>query len=185
MLDHEDIIKKVAEGDKSSFDRLFFMYYPKVRKFLSYFIKSAEDAEDLAQDIFVKLWKNRRSLAAINNADNYFFVASKNSALTWLKKNSINTVRIEEGYCIPDEVRTDLNYEAFEKEQLIRMMAEQMPEDRRRVFLMSRFEGLSNADIAERLGIKKKTVENHINRALKDLKGFKLLIFLLFIWVHS
>jgi RNA polymerase sigma-70 factor (ECF subfamily) len=82
----DNIMIRVAEGDRKAFDKLFFMYYPKVRNYLSHFIPSKEQTEDLAQDFFIKLWNNRTNLSAIKNPDSYFFVSSKNMALNYLKK---------------------------------------------------------------------------------------------------
>lgn len=79
----------------------------------------------------------------------------------------------------------DKDYEAFETELLIKLIADSMPSERRRIFYMSRYEGLTNSEIASRLGISKKTVENQINRALKELKKLRYFIFLLYLWVQA
>ena len=81
----DNIMKRIAEGDKTAFDKMFFMYYPKVQNYLSHFISSKEQSEDMAQDFFIKLWQNRQTLESIKNPDGYFFVSSKNMALNYLK----------------------------------------------------------------------------------------------------
>lgn len=181
----DNIMMRIAEGDKGAFDKMFFMYYPKVQNYLSHFIYSKEESEDMAQDFFIKLWNNRSRLVSIKNPDSYFFVSSKNMALNYLKKVKYDRVDIAECMDIPSGGAVDKEYEAFEAELLIRLIADNMPKERRRIFYMSRYDGLSNSDIALRLGISKKTVENQINRALKELKKFRIFIFFIYLWVQG
>lgn len=180
-----NIMTRIAEGDKSAFDKMFFMYYPKVQNYLSYFISSKEQSEDMAQDFFIKLWNNRSNLSSIKDPDSYFFISSKNMALNYLKKVRYSHVDIDDCVDIPSDIATDKEYEAFETELLVKLIADNMPSERRRIFYMSRYDGLTNSEIAAKLGISKKTVENQINRALKELKQLKVFIFLLYLWVHS
>lgn len=179
------MMKRVAEGDKTAFDRLFFMYYPKVQNYLCCFISSKEESEDMAQDFFIRLWKDRSRLVSIKNPDSYFFISSRNMALNYLKKVRYAKVDLNECVDIPSGGAVDKDYEAFETELLIKLIADSMPSERRRIFYMSRYEGLTNSEIASRLGISKKTVENQINRALKDLKKLRYFIFLLYLWVQA
>ena len=65
----ENMMKRVAEGDKMAFDKLFFMYYPKILNYLSHFISSKEQSEDMAQDFFINLWRNRHFLETVKNPD--------------------------------------------------------------------------------------------------------------------
>lgn len=180
----DNIMKRIAEGDKTAFDKMFFMYYPKVQNYLSHFIASKEQSEDMAQDFFIKLWQNRQTLESIKNPDGYFFVSSKNMALNYLKKVRYARVDMEDCMEIPSEIAADKEYEAFETELLVKLVADNMPSERRRIFYMSRYDGMTNSEIAAKLGISKKTVENQINRALKDLKKLRYFIFLLYLWVQ-
>lgn len=180
----DNIMMRIAEGDKNAFDKMFFMYYPKVQNYLSHFISSKEQAEDMAQDFFIKLWHNRHTLESIKNPDGYFFISSKNMALNYMKKVRHVNVDIEECLEIPSEIAADKEYEAFETGLLVKLIADSMPSERRRIFYMSRYDCLTNSEIAAKLGISKKTVENQINRALKDLKKLRYFIFLLYLWVQ-
>lgn len=181
----DNIMIRVAEGDRKAFDKLFFMYYPKVRNYLFHFIPSKEQTEDLAQDFFIKLWNNRINLSAIKNPDSYFFVSSKNMALNYLKKVKHCQVDIDRFPDIPSAMTADKDYEAFEAELVMKLLVDKLPEERRRIFCMSRFDGLTNSEIAQKLGISKKTVENQIYRALKELKKHSFYIFLLLLWVQQ
>lgn len=181
----ENMMKRVAEGDKMAFDKLFFMYYPKILNYLSHFISSKEQSEDMAQDFFINLWRNRHFLETVKNPDGYFFISSRNMALNYLKKVRYDSIDIDECLEIPSELAADKEYEAFETDLLVKLIADAMPAQRRRIFYMSRYDGLSNSEIASRLGISKKTVENQINRALKELRKLRYFIFLIYLWVQA
>lgn len=176
---------RIARGDKNAFDKMFYMYYPKVQNYLSHFIFSKEQSEDMAQDFFIKLWQNRQTLGSVKNVDGYFFVSAKNMALNYLKKVKHERVSLDDCVDIPAGISADKEYEAFETDLMVKLIADKMPFERRRIFYMSRYDGLSNSEIAMKLGISKKTVENQINRALKDLKQLKYIIFLLYLWVQN
>ena len=170
MLDGEkQIIKLVSQGDESAFRELFDYYYPKVLSFLEYYISSEEDVRDIAQNIFVKLWTTRDTLADIRSFGAYLFRLCRNGAIDYCRRHRIR-VSIPEDYEKPSGSALDEEYLARESRLRYQKCLRDMPERRREVFSLSREEGLSNDEISKRLGISKKTVENHINAALKELR---------------
>ena len=160
----------VRQGDRNAFERIFRIYYGKVRNFVSLLVHSDSDAEDIAQDIFIKMWEKRSCFADIKSLDSYLYIMSRNAALDYIRK--------DKRYPEPEEFKDilysgddpDAKYLAMEQDLLIRMFVSTLPEKRRRIFEMSRYEGVSNDDIAKRLGISKKTVENQIHLVLSELK---------------
>jgi len=172
-------VEQLASRDHDAFRRLFMCYFPKVKRFITYFVKKETVAEELSQDLFETVWKHCEMLRNIQSLNAYMFRMAKNAAINYL-----NHKTVEDNYLssyIPDEVYSPED-EIYAKELalLIRLTVEQMPQQRRRIFEMSRIQHLKNAEIAEKLQISKKTVENHLNLALKQIREVTMLIGLFF-----
>ena len=165
-------IEALQNGDHRAFEEVFLTYFDKVKYLLTGLLRSESDAEELAQDIFVKLWINRLSIDPSKAFNTYIYTIARNTAFNYLKhklveenfRNSLNDLDVEEADS-SDEI-------LFAKEisLLVEMTVCRMPVQRRKIYQMSREKGISNNEIAEELGISKKTVENQISLALQEIK---------------
>lgn len=160
----------LAEGNEKAFDALFVEYYPKVLQFVMRFCRDKSEAENIVQELFMELWIKRERFIKIENLDNYLFISARNSAIHCVKQSLV--------YC-DDKLACDIQGNDVTGEMKLCynelydfIMSEigSMPEQRRRVFVMSRVDGLNNSEIAQRLGISKRTVETHISAALAHLR---------------
>lgn len=182
MDTERELLKKLSEGDISSFDALFIRFYPQVKNFILGFVKNEEDARDLSQDIFLKIWLKREKTEEIDNLRNYLFQMSKNAVFDFFRQNrSFEPYGKESTLTIKEADSVEAHVEAHDLELLLDACVELMPEQRKRVFRMSRTEGLANEEIADRLQISRRTVETHISNALKELKRLIGSILLFFI----
>jgi RNA polymerase sigma-70 factor (ECF subfamily) len=166
-------VKKLAGGDHEAFDFLFTRYYPVVKSFLAGFIKDADVASDMAQEIFFRVWLNRGAVSQVYSFKAYIFRMARNMVYDYFEHGAIvekygRQMQEESGSLYAGLIEEELY--ARELSLLIDIAIEAMPLQRRRIFVMSRKKGLSNDEIAERLGISKRTVENHITQALHDLR---------------
>lgn len=171
-----------TESYRKEFEEIFIQYFPKVRTFAAILLKSEQEAEDVAQDIFVKLWE-QPDLWEGNLVRNYLYTMVKNHVFNRIKRKNIESKYIHSQMNLHSweemgEFKDPLNEIYHEELQLLlKLSLEQMPEKRRQVFEMSRFEYLTNNEIAEKMNLSVRTVEQHIYLALKDLKKLFLIAF--------
>lgn len=178
-MDAKNILCDIAAGDTEAFRTLFEMFYPKVKVFLVKLLKDDKASEDIAQDIFVKLWSMGPSLPEISSFNAYLYRMTKNAAINYLRDRK-PSVDISELLIMCDG---DIEQEYYrkEKELLVRLAVEQMPSQRKRIFTMSRYQGMTNDEIAKSLGLSKHTVENHLTLALKELREIVVAFVLFFL----
>lgn len=175
-----EYMEKLGQGDHKSFDALFMLYHPRVKNFLKGFIKDEEEACDMAQDIFFKVWTNRESISKVGSLKAYLYRMARNMVYDYYEHSLVKESyeqKQQSSSTYADLIEEDLY--AQELSILIDIAIEQMPEQRRRIFKMSRKDGLSNDEISQRLQINKRTVENHITQALADLREVVRRAFLL------
>ena len=173
-------IKELALGSHDAFKRLFMNYFPKVKYFIEHLVKSEIIAEELAQDVFMKIWERRERLVTLESFNSYVYRMAKNAALNHLRHKYIEESYLED-YEGESERTIEGDLYAREMELLEKLTVGRMPKKRKAIYEMSRREGLSNDEIAIRMGISKKTVENHLNLALKEIRKTLLLFASFFI----
>lgn len=181
--EREDLVS-VSRGDVQAFDRLFLHYYPRMKGFISGLLQNEEEAEDICQDIFVSMWQNRERLANIRNLNAYLFRAAKNAVFRHIDRALLfrdYRQQTEQAFSVRSS-RCEQEEELYvrELEFLISVAVEKMPPQRKQIYKMSRIEGLCNDEIAARLSINKRTVENHLTLALAAIRKVTVFFFLLF-----
>lgn len=174
-------LKELGNGNHKAFDTLYIQYSPKVKHFLTGFIKNPDEASDMAQDIFYKIWTNRETISKVDSFKAYLFRMARNMIYDYYEHSLI-----EKNYQQKEQNKSDysdlIEEELYAKELslLIDIAVEKMPPQRRNIFIMSRKDGLSNEEISLRLNISKRTVENHLTQALAELRKIAYSIILLF-----
>ena len=172
------VFRNIQKGDKTAFEKLFKRFYPRLYDFALKVVKNKETAEDIIQDIFIKLLERKEKIKPVN-IEGFIFKILKNQCITYLRsirilenvKVSLHKLsHIEELYRI-DFLR-DEPYILIEKElQLeINRIIKNLPDRCKEVFILSRIIGLKNREIAQKLGINIKNVERHITKALVHFK---------------
>lgn len=162
----------LQEGDHEAFETVFTAYFDKVKHFIERIVRSEDEAEELAQDVFVRLWIGRETIDADKSFDTFLFAVSRNAAFNYLKhkqvcENYLNRAAFSEE--VPYGGADEMIY-AEEIALLVEMTVGRMPEQRQKIYRLSRTEGLDKDEIAERLHISKKTVENQLSLALRELR---------------
>ena len=176
----ETLLQNLIQGDSRAFDALYTRYVPRVEAFACCMLKDRSEAEDLAHDLFLKLWESRESLQQVRSVRNYLFRMTKNAVFDRFEHKAVDA-RYRQSAAPKDlrEIVSNYLVEQIDRQELlllIDMAIEKMPPQRRNVFRMSRFEGVSYQEIALRLGISQKTVEYHIHEALAELRKLILIL---------
>lgn len=176
------LLEAVSRGDAEAFNGLFTAYYSKTVRFLAGFLDSMEEAEDLAQDVFVKLWQKRSMLPYVENLDAYLYRMARNRLYDHVgeSRKAYHSRPADATADIAEKETQEERLFAEELKGLINAVVDRMPARRKTIFTLSRREGFSNAEIAKRLGISKRTVETHISSALEDIRKALPLFFLFF-----
>ena len=170
--DEKDLLARVANGDQEAFARLVDAYRNKVFSHALTFTKSIPEAEELTQDIFLKVWNNRHRLPEIGQFKNYLFILGRNQLVSAIRKKVMDTSAAQSDDIPDDILLPDRQYELKETYRSIMEGIERLTPQQKAVFTLSRLEQLSYEEIGERLGISKRTVKFHLVLALNFLREF-------------
>lgn len=177
---NKDGLVALSLGDIKAFDSLFLKYFPKVKGFCIKFFESEVDAEDIAQEVFIKIWRYKEGLAQVENINAYIYKITQNTVYSFLR-NRVVTIEIDKAIepLTINEIENIIN--TRELEEIIDFAINAMPPRQKEVFCLSRKEGISNDAIAKLLNISKRTVETHISMALATLRKAIPALFLFFL----
>lgn len=170
--DLDDLVSRLKQRDSEAFNLLFFMYAEKIFKFSLTFFNNETEAEDIVQEVFLKIWLKRETIADPTTFNAFIYTIAKNLIFNNLKKNVYR--KKYEGY-LYSKSHEGRNYTENvvlheETKRRIEMALNVLPKKRKKVFLLSRQIGLKNREIADQLNISIKTVETHMSLTLRYLR---------------
>lgn len=178
------------KDDLKVFEELFRFYYPRLKKYATGFLGNQDEAEDLVQDVFFQLWKEKKVLNKDKNIPSFVFTIVRNRCVNLLKRKVVENkylasqaaARTEELYHISFEKDEFVPVEELLHRELLKLIAE-MPEKCGQVFQLKWIEGKKNREIAELMGISMSMVDKHLARGMGIAKE-KLApgMFLLFVF---
>lgn len=173
MESDRDLVKRVQNSDEKAFELLFNRYYEKLYYFAYRYMQNKQDAEGIVQELFTKIWLNRSKLDTEQSFNAYLFTIARNSIF-----NQFRSQKYRRAY--KEYVRHFIDYAHRKSEEdvlyadLLRYIDEvvdTLPEKRRKIFIMSRKQGMAYKDIAAEMQISEKTVETHMRLALQALRA--------------
>ncbi len=165
------LARKIKVSDASAFKTIFELYHEGIFNFAHYKLGNVEAAEDIVQEVFIKLWENRHQIKEGRSLKSYLYTIANNLALNYIRHNKVVIKfqqTLNEESSSQESPHSSLEKKELHEKLLAGIAA--LPEKARLVFMMSRMEQLSYREIAERLDISIKTVESHIGNALKALR---------------
>ena len=162
-----ELIRAFKKGDTKAFEKLFQKYHKKLYAFLFHLLHSKEDAEEIVQETFIKIWEKREDFIEGYSFDSFLFTVAKNAFLN-LNRKKVNRRVFEDHPDFLEETsrgETD-GYIIFqETREIINTVINGLPPKRKEIFLLRRIEGLTRKEIAEKLGISVITVDNQLTKA--------------------
>jgi RNA polymerase sigma-70 factor (family 1) len=175
MLQSDDIalVNKLASDDVVAFESLFHKYKDKLYSFLIQLGNSQAAAEDVLQDVFLKIWTRRSQLGVIDNFNAYLFRMAANQAINLMRRQSREIRIIDELQLFRlDENGTAQAMSEKEVQETLTKALATLPAQQYKVFMLSREHGLKYEEIASEMGISAATVRNHMVQALKKIRAY-------------
>lgn len=166
------LVKQIKNGDKNAFESIFKHYYSHLCAYANKFVQDIDESEEIVQEVFFQIWQKRENLDIKSAFKSYLFRAVRNSCLNNIKHKNIQikhqdyTLHNNEGNQTEFEDKLETN----ELEERIRIAIDKLPTERKKIFLMIRFEELKYKEVAEKLSISTKTIENQMGKALKFMR---------------
>ena len=168
----EYLVSRLSIGDHRAFMEIYDLYLPQLTVFIKRYVHSEETAQDLVQDVFVKLWEKHSFLENVQNFNAYLYRIAKNHTIDYLKKVS----RVE---IMPHEIIKEFNFSSNEVELMVTeqdyfkfldQYMEQLPERSQIIFNLCREHEQSYEEVARKLNISTNTVKHHMVTTMKKLK---------------
>ena len=169
----KDLIRGLKNDEIVAFERLYNLYSVKVFNFSRKYLKSDEDAQEIVQDVFMKIWDSRHQIDLEQYFNGFIFRISKNAALNKIRKRvgePDSFWPVKEDFSAINLTEQEILF--AEMKDLLEKAVEGLPPKRQEIFKLSRFHGLSNKEIAARLDISINTVEGQIRKAIKYLRSY-------------
>ncbi len=174
VIDNEHFIRMAfAESTNKGFEALFRLYYQALYSHALRFVYTKEIAEDIVCDVFHDFWKSNTYHVMQGTFRSYLYAAVRNRAYTYVRyelREEKNTTSPESSEHLPEANNPESLIEYDELHQRIDRAILQLPAQCQRVFMLSRFEGMKNKEIAIELNVSLKTVEAHMAKALSQLR---------------
>ena len=166
-----ELLEALRDGDHEAYKTVYLHYRGPIENFLYKLLRSREEAEEIAQHVFMTLWERRAELDPSKNIRTLLYTIARNAVVNLFKRQRV----FEKYQKMQDPGEQDLLTGedlliAQEKELLIELAVKNMPPMRRKIFEMSRQQNLSHEEIAQHLDTSKHNVENHLSQALKKIK---------------
>lgn len=167
-----DLFRLIALGDETAFAELFRRYDRRIYPFVLKMIKSPILAQEIAQEIFIKIWRHRESLSAIDQPESYILTIAARHTLDQIKKR-LNEHKMLQRFSAglsPTHNEPEELLLLKDTEELIQRAVDQLPPQQKSVYLLSRRQGMSYDEIGRELNISPNTVRNHLVKALAAIR---------------
>jgi RNA polymerase sigma-70 factor (family 1) len=166
------LVDNIRQGDIKSFELLFNQYAQHLVRYATTIVKDTDEAEDIVQQLFVGVWAKKEVLEVNTSIKSYLYKSVYNSSLNKIKQQTVKESYAEYFNYVSDGTTAGAAVEIERKEtdSAIQQAIEELPEQCRIIFKMSRFEQLKYQQIADQMGLSVKTVENQMGKALKHMR---------------
>ena len=168
-----ELVERLQKGDVEAFDLIYEKYSGKLYAFGLKYLKSTEEAEELVQSVFLKLWENYKILKKELSFKSYLFTIAYNDICKLFRKRNYRQKFIDdtlyENSQFSSEIEEGIDYHSVLEQ--VEQIVNKLPEKQKTIFLKSRKEGKSTKEIAEEVGLSPGTVDNYISESLKFIRS--------------
>lgn len=170
--DEKLLLLQIADGNEKAFAVLVERKWNNIYLQALTYLKSTQAAQDMVQDVFIKIWQNRKKLPDLESFDSFLFIIARNQIISALRKKTLfplgpDDLEIEEKNYLPDKVLSQKNLAA-----LIARGIDLLPQQQKKAYLLSRDQGLSHEEIAATMQVSKEAAKKNICRALNFLRTY-------------
>lgn len=178
-MKEDQLLTRIKNNDKKAFEDIFRMYFPLLHEYAIFYVGSLQMAEDIVQDVFVKLWHTRKKISIYSTLKGYLFRIVHNRCIQYLRHCKIEQQHqvLQQAKLEEANVMNRLFFESglsklyeSEIEALVKNALNELPERTREIYDLSRRQYLTNKEIAKKINLTEKSVEYHISRALESLR---------------
>lgn len=170
----KELIKALKKGSKMAFTKLYASYAPRIRLFALRWTKNEIAAEDITQDVFIRLWNERENIHQINSINSLLFTIASHLIINAFHK-TVNSPIFEDYITNIDNLPSTGNFDTLEYSNFlssISLFIDKMPPTRSKIVKLSKLEGFNNKEIANLLSLKEQTVKNQLSIGVKELRLF-------------
>ncbi len=169
-LEGENLLKRIRQGDHTAMRELFMGHYDQVFLTVRRMVNDISTADDISQEVFIDIWSKRDSIFISSSLSSYIKRMAVNKTLNYIRKskNQYFNEEIDENTSIQDHSASLMDLNSLE--EYLHKSIDLLPAQCRLIFVLSRFEDMSNKEIAEHLSLSVKTIENQMTKALRTLK---------------
>jgi RNA polymerase sigma-70 factor, ECF subfamily len=172
VMDTKLMLRLLRQGNAKAFKELYYNYHKRLFNFSLKILRNTQEAEDLVQEVFVAIWETRGELDENKSFTSFIFMIAKNKALNKIKKKLSHQVYVD--YIQKEtQYRNDLrkDIESHELIKFIEKTIHELPGKTKKIFLLSRNEGLTYREIAQKLNISDNIVDHEIRKSLQYIKN--------------
>lgn len=182
----EKLILRFKNGDIDAFRNIYDTFCDPLYRFTYSYLKDSFEAEEIVQDVFLKVWEKRSEVDLKKSFKSYLYRIAVNKVFNELKhrivRQKFEQHAMRQEHSTSETPETSIQFNELNKK--VEQLLTELPEQQRNIFIMSRWKGLTNSEIAEQLGLSVRTVENQIYRAARFIKlhindNYPLLILLI------
>lgn len=166
------LLDEVAKGNEIAFRTLYDVYFHRLSAYIFKLCKSPASTEEIVQDLFIKIWESRRSLTTVSTPEAYIFSMARNKTIDHLRRlaKETNLIRVLQAQLQASNNEIEENLNAEDLRCLIEEALQQLSPQKRKIFQLSRTEGLGHDEIAETMRLSKSTVKNHLSQTLQHVR---------------
>jgi len=169
-----ELVKLLKKGDMAAFNAIYAAYCYKLHEFVLRYLKQEEDAEEIIQEVFVKIWRSRDKIDIYASFESFLFTVAYNATISLLRKRvsenkSREYLRSLQQVDTTEHITGELQFR--ELDQKVQLLLEQLTPRQKEIYLLSREEGLTHKEIAQKLSISESTVNNHLVTTIKYLRS--------------